>query len=430
MLIRTLVLAALFTAPALADQTADQTIELTPVTSGITEKTGGSLYQSLKLTDTKPDAIKKAPADLSNHVLYGLLHVQNPAGGQIAVILDSPDGKPARLFVDANGNGDLTDDKPADWVAGKDYQGKLPGLKPENLAGVGSATIKLGTTEKPFDARIGFWQYDIAKLKGQTPAQQEELRHELRFYRDYAMTGKITLDGKEHPLYLLDELATGSFKPAGDKSLVRLFIDLNDNGKIDEGEMFDVARPMKINGHVYEIKQQSDDGRSFTFGDTEKPGYSPDDVKVGKTAPVFTAQLLDGKPLKFSDDYKGKIVMIDFWATWCAPCMAEVPNVAAAYEKYHTSGFEVLGITMDDPDDGDKVKRVTTKKKMVWPELFGEAGKSKSIARMFSVEAIPAAFLIDGNTGKILAAGEELRGDGLEKALAKFVPVKAAEKTP
>jgi hypothetical protein len=105
--------------------------------------------------------------------------------------------------------------------------------------------------------------------------------------------------------------------------------------------------------------------------------------------------------------------------------MAEVPNVAAAYEKYHASGFEVLGITMDEPTDGEKVKRVMAKKKMVWPELFGEAGKTKSVAEMFSVNAIPAAFLIDGDTGKILAAGEELRGDGLEKALARFVRAKS-----
>jgi thiol-disulfide isomerase/thioredoxin len=422
MWIRSLLITLLFTSFALADQT----IELTPVTSGITEKTGGSLYQSLKLSETKPDSIKKVPSDLSDHVLYGILKMQNPAGSEIAVILDSPDGKPSRLFVDSNGNGDLTDDKPADWVAGKDYTGQLPGLKPENLANIGSATVKLGTKEKPFDARIGFWRYDVSKLKGQTPAQQEALGHELRFYRDYGLTGKITIEGKEHQLYLLDELATGSFKPADDKSLVRLFIDLNDNGKIDEGEMFDVARPMKINDHIYEVKQQSADGRSLTFGDSDKTAYSPDDVKVGKIAPEFNAELLDGKPLKFPGDYQGKIVMIDFWATWCAPCMAEVPNVAAAYEKYHASGFEVLGITMDEPTDGEKVKRVMAKKKMVWPELFGETGKTKSIAEMFSVNAIPAAFLIDGDTGKILAAGEELRGDGLEKALAKFVPAKSS----
>ena len=406
---------------------ADQTVSLTPVSAGIADKIGGSYYMSAKLSETKPPAIKKLPADLSDHVMYGLLKFRNPGGNEIAVVIDSPDGKPSRLFVDSNGNGDLTDDAPTDWVAGGDYKGALPGLHPANLANVGGATLKLGTAAKSFDARIGIWKYDPGKMKGRTPEQFDELRHDLKYYRAYATTGKITIDGKQHDVYLLDEMVKGTFNPA-DSSLVRIFIDMNDNGKVDAEEMFDIAKPMKINGNSYEAKDISPDGTSFTFGPTDKIAHSPEDVKPGQIALAFTAVNLDGKPVQFPQDYKGKIVLLDFWATWCAPCMAEVPNVVAAYQKHHTDGFEILGVTLDQPDDGDKVKATIAKHKMDWPQLFADPGKSKSIAELYSVTGIPSAFLIDGTTGKILTAGNDLRGDGLEKALAKYATTQPAAK--
>jgi thiol-disulfide isomerase/thioredoxin len=422
MWIRSLILFALLAAPVMADQT----VHLTVVPTGTADRLGGSYYMNLILSDTKPPAIKKLPDDLSNHVMYGMMKFHSPGGTEIAVVIDSPDGKPSRMFVDSNGNGDLTDDAAPEWVTGPEYKGKLPGLRPQDLANVGGAMIKMGSAGKSVDVHIGMWRYDADHLKGQTPEKLDERRHELKYYRDYSATGKITLDGKEHDAFLLDELVTGSFAPTGDGAMVRLFIDRNDNGTLDKDEMFDAAKPMKIDGHVYELKDIDPDGSSFTFASSTKTSFGPDDVKVGQIVPTFSAIDQDGHAVNFPQDYKGKLVMLDFWATWCAPCMAEVPNVVANYDKYHDHGFEVLGVTLDQAADGDKVKQVTKAHKMVWPQLFADPGKSHAIADMYSVNAIPSAFLVDGTTGKILVVGNDLRGDGLQSALEKFSPSKAS----
>ena len=424
MLIRSALLAVLMITPALADQT----VHLSTVPQGAEEKVGGSFYSTLKLSEVRPASVTKLPADLSSHVLYGVLPMTGPAGTGIVVVLDSPDDKPARLFVDANRNGDLTDDAAVSWVAGPDSKQAVSGLKLESLAGVGSATLKLGTAEKPFDGCVGFWQYDGSKMKKATPAQVLSSKRELHYYRQYYAAGKLTIDGKPHDVLLLDDKNAGSYVSTADKPNVRMFVDLNDNGKLDTGEMFDVSKPMKIKGHVYEVKNVAADGTSFDFVNSTKVAYSPDDVEVGQIAPPFEAVRTDGKPVKFSTDYKGKIVLVDFWATWCVPCMAEVPNLEAALGKYHDKGFEILGVTLDQPSDGDKVQRVTEEKKITWPQLFGDAGNVKQVCDMYSVSLIPSAFLIDGDTGKILAAGSDLRGEGLEKALAKAMAARGTTK--
>jgi len=139
---------------------------------------------------------------------------------------------------------------------------------------------------------------------------------------------------------------------------------------------------------------------------------------VGATFPDFNVKDANGQPLSIAN-YKGKVLLIDFWATWCGPCRGEIPNVVATYQKYHDQGFAIIGVSLDQ--DRQKMLDYTKQMKMTWPQFFDGQGWGNELAVKFGIESIPATFLLDGN-GKII--GRDLRGDDLTQAVAKALAAK------
>jgi Peroxiredoxin len=132
----------------------------------------------------------------------------------------------------------------------------------------------------------------------------------------------------------------------------------------------------------------------------------------GTKFPDFDEKDVAGKHLSVAD-YKGKIVLIDFWATWCPPCVGELPNVVKTYEKHHEKGFEIIGISLDQ--DETKLKNFTKDRKMTWQQYFDGKGWGNKLAGKYGVQSIPATFLLDRD-GKIIE--KDLRGEALEQAVA------------
>ena len=112
-----------------------------------------------------------------------------------------------------------------------------------------------------------------------------------------------------------------------------------------------------------------------------------------RTQPVdlkFTA--LDGKEVDLTK-LRGKVVLLDFWATWCGPCMAKLPEIQAINKKYQDKDFQLIGISLDE--DKAALEKTVKSKEMTWPEYFDGKGWQSDVGTRFGVEAIPASFLVD-----------------------------------
>ena len=139
-------------------------------------------------------------------------------------------------------------------------------------------------------------------------------------------------------------------------------------------------------------------------------------LRPGKTPPDFTATTIEGKRVELAN-YRGKVVLLDFWATWCGPCIAELPNVEDVYEKYRKKGFDIISISLDH--EKQALRQFVDKRQIPWPQIYDkDRAAEKQIASLYGVNAIPQMILI-GRDGKIIDT--RLRGDALERAVASAV---------
>lgn len=139
-------------------------------------------------------------------------------------------------------------------------------------------------------------------------------------------------------------------------------------------------------------------------------------VAVGAKAPEFEGASPDGTIIKLSD-VLGKVTLIDFWASWCGPCRKENPNVVAAYNKYHSKGFNIISVSLDRKNGEQAWKDAIVKDKMDWNHI-SRLAYFGPLAKLYNVNAIPATFLLDEN-GIIIATN--LRGQQLHNKLEELL---------
>ncbi|WP_055443317.1 TlpA disulfide reductase family protein [Lacinutrix himadriensis] len=142
---------------------------------------------------------------------------------------------------------------------------------------------------------------------------------------------------------------------------------------------------------------------------------------IGSAVPNFSGPNPEGETIALND-IKGKVTIIDFWAAWCGPCRKENPNVVNVYEKYHSKGLEIIGVSLDgtpqQKDAKQAWKDAIEKDKLTWHHVSNLQYFNDPIAKQFNINSIPATFIIDAD-GKIIA--KNLRGPALEEKIAELL---------
>ena len=183
---------------------------------------------------------------------------------------------------------------------------------------------------------------------------------------------------------------------------------------------------------VYERKLEQDENDSEAlyglanihekFGNTElareyKVRNNPSLRYEGKELPDFPSGTvdLDGKPISLLD-YRGKVVLVDFWAVWCGPCLGEIPRIKSVYEKYHDKGFDVIGVSLDE--DADVLRKFSTEKGISWRQVKDDGGFGGGFAKQYGIRSVPTPVLVDRD-GKVISL--KARGRVLEDLVLEAV---------
>ena len=153
----------------------------------------------------------------------------------------------------------------------------------------------------------------------------------------------------------------------------------------------------------------------------DQPGFDSliEQVKgnagLGKPAKQFVRKDISGKEISL-EKYSGKVVLLDFWATWCAPCVTEMPALQTLYDEFNTWGFEIIGISLDK--DKALLEKFLLEKKIAWPIIFGGQGWNDVTKDLYGVRMVPASWVIDK---KGIIRYSQVKGDKLKNAIMELL---------
>lgn len=385
-----------------------------------------TIPQKIKLTDKKPAGITVEPT-YRGAVQYGSISLGNSKRSTILLALDTfPGDKQPHLYVDVNGNGNLTDDPVillhplTEFAVSKNASESI--ALPTNI----KSTLPIGAVV-PTLARYDF-KGSVQEVK--SPVLFTLIGDELDYASAVKREGTLNVAGRDYKIRLVDVNENGVFNPYAhdeNKSAV-VKLQVERNGVFDSKRgTFDLAKPFHLAGNNYEVASIDPQGTIIALQKTDKRGegaVTAADLAVGSDVIEFDARTIEGKMVHFPSDYKHKIVLLDFWATWCPPCREEIPGIVATYNQFHPKGFEILGVSLDQANDLNGLISFMQQAGMTWPEIYDGKYWNAEIAKLYEIDSIPRAFLVDGDTGTILAMGDSLRGEGLQREVYKAMQKK------
>lgn len=330
--------------------------------------------------DTTFVPLKRKPGGLSPAARFGSNF--SLEGHNLSWVLDGDEQKGYVIYVDLNANGDLSDDQP---------------LRFEKQNGWYSCLFRATVHDLKKDPQQTYPLTLKLEISQITPPGQTQPQLFMSIHAITTRRGVIHVGQKDVAFSLKGRLGIYD----GESS--DIYFDLDGDGQLDQGlnsmeRYFPSDKYVNIGETSYEFAVDRY-GRSLTLKPLAEKLPPRPTLLPGYAAPDFTFTGLDGKAHKLSD-YRGKVVLLDFWGTWCGPCVAAVPKLTEAYDKYRARGFEIVGVDANDTEE--KLREFITAKKLTWIQDREE--ETGPVHRLYRVVAWPSYFLI-GKDGTIVATG-------------------------
>ncbi len=312
----------------------------------------------------------------------------------------------------------------AEEPSGVQYEGPTLEGKLWGQLSLGKATyaMLLGFTE---EGEVGLWLSDEGqltdedKLSGAHSAEAQYVRWEVELDsitadgeafpyqlnivwpegRGYVFLeggqprrGTLQLDGEQYEVVLVDGEITGTYGTDRDFYAVDWTRDGVLHAEPGAHERFGMDEPLTIAERSFLVEEVEEDGTWMSFVLTE---YAPPKTPLvpGYEAPGFTFEPFPDGPEISLSDLRGKVVLLDFWATWCVPCMDELPRLRQIYRAFAEEDFEIIGISLDT--SGQTLRRVLDEQEVEWPQYFDGGGWETEIAELYRIEATPHLILLD-----------------------------------
>jgi thiol-disulfide isomerase/thioredoxin len=239
----------------------------------------------------------------------------------------------------------------------------------------------------------------------------EYKRHERELYKDYSEAVKDKDNDKVSQIQGEAQRIAGEALEKEKQTIAK-----NTNSYATALVVYQKINSIGIDELTALYHSLGDYAKASTFGKlTEEHINKIRAVAIGQIAPNFTLNTPEGKPLSLHD-IKGKVKLIDFWASWCGPCRRANPDVVKLYQKYNKQGFEILGVSLDR--DRDKWIEAIQNDNLTWAQVSDLKYWSSDVAKLYTVTAIPHTVLLDANN-KIIA--KNLRGQALEDKVIEIL---------